>query len=243
MWEDGVYLGVKATTGEIIVGTMKGIWRTRSVRRKPEEDRWSVDNMSLVGGVPWRMSSNDENVDGAALQGGVVRPDGGQVMGDVDERDLRDVLRAVPPKAFATNREDYERHGYTTRCPGCKALLTGTTRQKHSDACRRRMGTEMADEEKVKTAKRRKEDFIDKALEVEETNRDKEKKREDRKRGTEGGKEDKGATIPAIMGLPGLGGIESMQAASAASGSGLSPDMRMDGAGKRSEEETGGYRR
>ena len=104
-------MGVKATTGEIIVGTMKGIWRTRSVRRKPEEDRWSVDNMSLVGGVPWRMSSNDENVDGAALQGGVVRPDGGQVMGDVDERDLRDVLRAVPPKAFATNREDYERHG------------------------------------------------------------------------------------------------------------------------------------
>ena len=27
LWEDGVYLGIKATTGEIVIGTKKGIWR------------------------------------------------------------------------------------------------------------------------------------------------------------------------------------------------------------------------
>ena len=36
MWEDGVYLDVKATTGAIIVGNRGGVWLTRTVRRKPE---------------------------------------------------------------------------------------------------------------------------------------------------------------------------------------------------------------
>ena len=29
MWENGIYLGMKGTTGEIIVGNKAGIWRTR----------------------------------------------------------------------------------------------------------------------------------------------------------------------------------------------------------------------
>ena len=34
MWEDGIFLGVKGTTGEIIVGDKKGVRRTRTVRMK-----------------------------------------------------------------------------------------------------------------------------------------------------------------------------------------------------------------
>ena len=52
MWEDGIYLGMKGTTGELIVGTKEGIWRTRTVRGKPFEDRWRRGNLELVGGVP-----------------------------------------------------------------------------------------------------------------------------------------------------------------------------------------------
>ena len=37
VWEDGVYLGVKGATGEIIVGDAGGIHRTRSIQRKPKE--------------------------------------------------------------------------------------------------------------------------------------------------------------------------------------------------------------
>ena len=40
LWSEGVYLGVKATTGEIIVGDAEGVWRTRTVRRMPWEERW-----------------------------------------------------------------------------------------------------------------------------------------------------------------------------------------------------------
>ena len=37
MWDDGIYLGVKGSTGEIIVGNEKGVWRTRAVRRKQKD--------------------------------------------------------------------------------------------------------------------------------------------------------------------------------------------------------------
>ena len=46
---------MKGTTGELIIGDERGVWRTRTVRRKPEGERWSRDNMKLVGGVPWKM--------------------------------------------------------------------------------------------------------------------------------------------------------------------------------------------
>ena len=44
------------------------------------------------------------------------------------------------PYAFHTKREDYENYGYSRGCPGCPALLTGTTKQKHTPQCRQRMG-------------------------------------------------------------------------------------------------------
>ena len=64
----------------------------------------------------------------------------------------------MPPRTFSTSTEDYNKHGFTQKCAGCRAILTGTTRQKHSEACRTRM-TAMAGEEKVKSAKKRKQEF------------------------------------------------------------------------------------
>ena len=63
--------------GELVIGTKSGVWRTRSVRRKPVQQTWAVENMSLVGGVPWRESNDDGDVDGQALRGGVLLLDGG----------------------------------------------------------------------------------------------------------------------------------------------------------------------
>ena len=40
------------------------------------------------------------------------------------------------PKSLHTKKEDYDEHGYTRGCPGCRALLTGTTKQKHTTQCR-----------------------------------------------------------------------------------------------------------
>ena len=60
MWDDGIFLGVKGSTGEMIVGDKRGVWRTRSIRRKPEGERWSRENLKLIGGVPWNMTHDGE---------------------------------------------------------------------------------------------------------------------------------------------------------------------------------------
>lgn len=53
MWEDGIFLGVKGSTGEMIVGDEKGVWRTRTTRRKTEGERWAQEGATKIIGVPW----------------------------------------------------------------------------------------------------------------------------------------------------------------------------------------------
>jgi hypothetical protein len=53
-WEEGVFLGVREESGEIIVGTKEGSIKARAFRKKGSEgERWSRDNVKSVGGIPW----------------------------------------------------------------------------------------------------------------------------------------------------------------------------------------------
>ena len=56
VWDEGIFLGVKGTIGEFILGDGKGINRTRTVHRR-----------QLVAGVPWRKSEDDPKVDGEMM--------------------------------------------------------------------------------------------------------------------------------------------------------------------------------
>jgi hypothetical protein len=73
MWSDGVYLGVKATTGEIILGTSEGIWQTRTVQKKPLGQRWHKKNFNMIGGVPWKRNANDDKANAEDMKGDVIR--------------------------------------------------------------------------------------------------------------------------------------------------------------------------
>ena len=55
MWDDGIFLGVKGKTGEVIVGDKKGVWKTRTVQRKPASERCSIDNADMIIGLPWNV--------------------------------------------------------------------------------------------------------------------------------------------------------------------------------------------
>ena len=52
MWGDGIFLGVRGSTGEMVVGDQKGVWRTRTVRRKVESERWSQEGLKMIVGGP-----------------------------------------------------------------------------------------------------------------------------------------------------------------------------------------------
>ena len=64
LWEDGIYLGIKGASGEFIIGDKKGVWKTRTVRRRPEEDRWGAENLEMVGGVPWKPNGGEGGEEG-----------------------------------------------------------------------------------------------------------------------------------------------------------------------------------
>ena len=60
---------------------------------------------------------------------------------------------------------DLEKHGFTSKCPGCGAILKGKTRQVHSAECRERLQKEMSGDQKVKDAKEREMEFHEKVYE------------------------------------------------------------------------------
>jgi hypothetical protein len=171
LWEDGIFLGVKSLTGEFIVGDAKGVWRTRSMHRKPVEHRWDGEALAKVTGVPWRTSEEDQEVDGERL------PSVTKVMSEKEEEGEKENLAGEGvPRRFPISRKDLTAHGYTSGCPGCKAVLRGGIKQKHTPACRARLEKEMSGEDKVKTAVEKENRFVEKAIEIEEKRKADERK-------------------------------------------------------------------
>ena len=117
MWKDGVFLGIKGCTGEIIVANGKGVWKARTVHRKPAKDRWNREGIEMVKGVPWRTSDDDKKADGEEWGEKMMAPklDGGQM--EDDEREAtKEFLKLGTPRQFRTKDEDYQVHGYTRLC-------------------------------------------------------------------------------------------------------------------------------
>ena len=75
------------------------------------------------------------------------------------------------PHRIMINKEDLEKYGYSAGCPGCKAILRGTARQGHSEACRSRIETELRDDPRMKAQKKRQEEFLTNKLEKQEEKR------------------------------------------------------------------------
>lgn len=172
LWGDGIYLGVKGKTGEIIVGDKSGVFKTRTVRRKALEDRWRAETANLVTGVPWKTSENDKDADGEDYE--VIR------LGTsfAERPSCAEAPSSIPRNAPITKHE-LEIHGYTSKCPGCAAILKGTSRQGHSEACRKRFNDIHRGTEKFKKAEERKNEFVEKAIQRDEEAR-KRRKTDDR---------------------------------------------------------------
>ena len=53
-WHDGVYLGFRVEAGEELVGTPDGVYKVRSIRRRPAETGWSLEHIRALKGSPWK---------------------------------------------------------------------------------------------------------------------------------------------------------------------------------------------
>ena len=48
LWSDGVFLVYRSVSGEIVVGTESGVFKTRTVQRKAYDHRWHEQNMDCA---------------------------------------------------------------------------------------------------------------------------------------------------------------------------------------------------
>jgi hypothetical protein len=158
-WEYGVFVGIKAISGEVWVATKKGLQVVRSVRRIPVEDRWAQENKDWVRHVPWNKGDGDLEADGDFPEGAAEEvPRASEARGSDDPpRTVVVNTREVAPKEFYIKKRDLEAHGHTRGCPGCKTLIQGGPRQNHTAECRERIRSLMKDDEKVvRTREKRK---------------------------------------------------------------------------------------
>jgi hypothetical protein len=138
-WQDGLFLGFRSLSGEIIIGTPAGVMRTRTVQRRPVEQRWSQENLKMCGGLQWKPSPADD--EGEALMPSV---DMRMAEPDVEIRRPEAREEEVVRRRLYLEAKDFDAHGTTAGCKGCLSMLCRGPSIMHSEACRRRMTAEIA---------------------------------------------------------------------------------------------------
>jgi hypothetical protein len=68
MRSDGVFWGATGTAGQLIIGDMAGTHGARTVRSRPEEERWPTESAEVIVGVPWRHDDEDPSMDGEKME-------------------------------------------------------------------------------------------------------------------------------------------------------------------------------
>ena len=130
-WEDGVWLGHERGSNEYLIGTDKGVVRAWAVKRRPESERWSAAAIKNMQGTPARP---DPNQPGNSIPIHIILPDAD---GPVPEPEPR--VETNARKTYLKKR-DFEKHGYTDGCEGCRRLRTGGMEARpHNSQCRTRM--------------------------------------------------------------------------------------------------------
>ena len=112
---------------------------TRTLRRKPEQQRWDPENVKLIGGVPWKTSAmTDYDKDDGMMPDDKITemPEPRRRMEEDEQEEVRASVEI--PRSFNIRKTDLEEHGYTKGCLGCRAVLRGGTRQGHNMECRKR---------------------------------------------------------------------------------------------------------
>lgn len=165
VWDEGCYLGHKTVSGESIVGNKNGTYKIRTVRRVPIESRWSCELINSVVGYPWKVSPNSDEAE-EVMQGDVPQlPSESSV---IPAEPPRAAMREDVPRKLYVKTDLLKQIGYTTGCPGCRALQAGKPRVGRNDACRHRASEAMrgdaAGRQRLKATRDRENEFLARAV-------------------------------------------------------------------------------
>ena len=133
-WADGVFLGIREESGEVIIGTSEGVFKCRAFRRKGSEaERWNTAEITSVVGLPWQPVPGGPGMD---LRSAVRVPEG-EPIGRMPETQVRE----YKSRRFQIRKHDLRKHGLTIGCDGCDNFLKHPDKKgiNHSEACRDRL--------------------------------------------------------------------------------------------------------
>ena len=183
-WREGVFLGVKGKSGELVVSDGNGIWKTRTIQRRPMDERWDQSSLDLVKYHPWTIGNAGESK---------IAPEPAAVKMGHDEMEAeRDqVEQEVIPRNYYIKTKELQEHGFTAKCPGCISILRGKARQAHSAECRKRMEEILKNTERYKRADERIATFLTDRLEKDAEERQAKKPRGEQTDGNSAGETQK----------------------------------------------------
>ena len=140
-WDEGVWLGHTRGSNEFLIGTKDGVVRAWATKRRPEEERWSSDNIHAIQGTPARpnpkMPGNDIPVH-------ILLPEPA-TEGPPDPEPAR--AEDGPRRAYL-KKKDFERYGYTENCEGCRRQrVGGMGARAHTQECRSRVEAKLKEDD------------------------------------------------------------------------------------------------
>ena len=123
------------------MGTRTGVVRAWAVKRKPEEDRWDKTLIKQMTGTPAKPNPTGN---------GIEIPTRVYLPKTEDEEEVnawRRPRQEDKPRRTYLKKEDFEVHGYTEGCEGCRWIQTGIGQPGHDERCRTRMEGNLRKEE------------------------------------------------------------------------------------------------
>ena len=147
-WEEGIWLGHARQSNEILVGTEEGMVRAWAAKRLTEEERWDGKMIKGIKGTPARPNPNGP---GSDIPIRISVPSSG-----VEFKEGPPARSDDAPRTTYLKKEDFDRHGYSDNCEGCRRRRTGGMGQReHTAECRKRMETTLEKEENLDGRERR----------------------------------------------------------------------------------------
>ena len=139
-WHDGIFLGIKDSSSEKMIGTPEGVLVVQSIRRKPAEEAWSAESIEKVSGVPWKPTPTPD-ADRAArdLPREILLPPANPTV-EAKEPEAHKPVQAT--RSLYIRKTDLLKYGYTESCRACEETAAGIPRRGgvlHTDECRRRI--------------------------------------------------------------------------------------------------------
>ena len=121
-WGKGLWLGHARHTPEAIIATEAGIVKAYAVKRLPADQQWDDEKIKRIKGSPnnWKLD--------AGIEPQLVEIEDRRNPELDPSHESRAGTRVGEKRSMYLSRKDFNRHGYTDGCTGCRDLASGKQR-------------------------------------------------------------------------------------------------------------------